>query len=119
MSMTGRPEMSTVSIYRLSIVVALCAILMATDRCRAAGPEVEFRGMVVTTAYNTDWPSQPGLYEGALDNEIEAILNRAEELNFNAIILQVRAFGDRIRDNSHIARRFPDSEPWSRAVATD
>ena len=86
------------------------------EAAMAAAPPPEFRGMVVTTAFNMDWPSQPSLYWEVADSEIEAIVSRAEELNFNAIILQVRAFGDRIRRDSNIAAREPTAEPWSPAL---
>src|SRR5688572_22135847 len=59
-------------------------------------PDAEFRGMFVTTAYNKDWPSRRGLHKNMQRNEMRAVVRRAKELNCNVIILQVRAFGDRI-----------------------
>ncbi len=80
----------------------------------AAGSDEELRGMFVTTAYNADWPSRPGLTPDQLRSEIYAIVNRAQELKFNAIFLQVRAFGDRIYRNTG----YPEIH-WSQSVTYD
>jgi hypothetical protein len=61
-----------------------------------AAPNTELRGLFVTTAFNTDWPSQPGLDRYMAEDEMRAIIARAQDLNCNAIFLQLRAFGDRI-----------------------
>src|SRR5688572_4673547 len=37
---------------------------------------VEFRGMFVTTAYNKDWPSRPGLHVNVQRNEMRAVVMR-------------------------------------------
>lgn len=79
-------------------------------------PTTEFRAVFVTTAYNLDWPSKPGLHYRVMDDEIRAVVNRAKELNCNVIILQIRAFGDRIHRGSNIPDRVPASEPWSTAL---
>jgi hypothetical protein len=75
-------------------------------------PLREFRGLFVTTAWNLDWPSRPGLHWRVQADEIHAIVRRAKELNCNVIILQVRAFGDRIYRNTSIQ----PSEPWAAAL---
>src|SRR4051812_46518040 len=58
-----------------------------------ASPDEEVRAMFVTTAYNADWPSQPGLPKNVQQNEMDAAIIRAKELNCNTIFLQVRSFG--------------------------
>ena len=42
---------------------------------------------------NIDWPSRPGLSTWQQKSELIAILDRAKELNLNAILLQVRPAG--------------------------
>jgi uncharacterized lipoprotein YddW (UPF0748 family) len=66
--------------------------------------------MFVTTANNIDWPSQAGLHALVQQNEIDAIVNRAKEMNCNTIFLQVRAYGDRMYTTTAI------NEPWSLAL---
>ena len=65
----------------------------------------EFRGVWVASVANIDWPSQPGLPVAQQKTELLNILNRMEELNLNALVLQVRPNGDAFY-NSAI-------EPWS------
>jgi hypothetical protein len=65
-------------------------------------PDAEFRGVFVTTAYNKDWPSRPGLHKDVQQNEMRAVIHRAKELNCNAVILQVRSFGDRIYEETKL-----------------
>jgi uncharacterized lipoprotein YddW (UPF0748 family) len=70
-------------------------------------PEVrrEFRGVWVATVDNIDWPSRPGLPADSQRAELAAILDRAVELNLNAIVLQVRPAADAL---------YPSRlEPWS------
>jgi hypothetical protein len=106
------------------ILIASVGLTMLEVGCRAPGPNGrglgdtpeaplrEFRAVFVTTAYNLDWPSKPGLHWRLLTDEINAIVRRTKELNCNVIILQVRAFGDRI----HRRSRLPASEPWAAAL---
>jgi uncharacterized lipoprotein YddW (UPF0748 family) len=65
----------------------------------------EFRGVWVATIGNIDWPSQPGLPVAQQKAELSAILDRAVQLNLNAVILQVRPCGDALYDSR--------IEPWS------
>jgi uncharacterized lipoprotein YddW (UPF0748 family) len=65
----------------------------------------EFRAAWVATVNNIDWPSKPGLPAEQQKRELEAILDKAVELNLNAIILQVRPAADAL---------YPSKlEPWS------
>lgn len=65
----------------------------------------EFRGVWVATVANIDWPSKPGLPTAQQRAEIDAILDRAQALKLNAIVLQVRPAADAM---------YPSSlEPWS------
>ncbi|HEY9668860.1 MAG TPA: family 10 glycosylhydrolase [Coleofasciculaceae cyanobacterium] len=65
----------------------------------------EFRGAWVTTAWNSDWPSKPGLSADQQKAEFIAIVNRLQALNFNALILQIRPEGDALYASQ--------LEPWS------
>jgi uncharacterized lipoprotein YddW (UPF0748 family) len=65
----------------------------------------EFRAAWVSTVANIDWPSRKDLNVSQQRAEIIAIVNRAKELNMNALILQVRPSADAI---------YPSAiEPWS------
>lgn len=98
-----------IRVFRLSfflstlIAVALVAI-GAPHRADAASPE--FRGAWVASVYNIDWPSKTGLSPAAQKAELIQLLNKAQELNLNAILLQVRPESDALYSSS--------KEPWSR-----
>jgi uncharacterized lipoprotein YddW (UPF0748 family) len=65
----------------------------------------EFRGAWVATVANIDWPSKPGLSAATLRKEALAILNRAQQVGLNALVLQVRPACDAI---------YPSTlEPWT------
>ena len=69
----------------------------------------EFRAAWVATVANIDWPSKPGLSSEQQRQEALALLNRAQALNLNALILQVRPAGDAI---------YPSTlEPWSETLS--
>lgn len=70
-------------------------------------PEIdrELRGVWVATVSNIDWPSEPGLPTDRQQAEVRAILDHAEELNMNVIVLQVRPAADALYAS--------DLEPWS------
>ena len=69
----------------------------------------EFRAAWVATVANIDWPSKPGLSAQDQRAQALALLNRAQALRLNAIILQVRAAGDAI---------YPSLlEPWSETLS--
>lgn len=65
----------------------------------------EFRGVWVASVKNIDWPSQPGLSTAQQKNELLAILDRAAQLRFNAVLLQVRPSCDALYESK--------LEPWS------
>jgi uncharacterized lipoprotein YddW (UPF0748 family) len=79
----------------------------ATEPATDSLPAVprEFRGVWVATVDNIDWPSRPGLPADSQRAELVAILDRAVQLNLNAIVLQVRPAADAL---------YPSQlEPWS------
>jgi uncharacterized lipoprotein YddW (UPF0748 family) len=65
----------------------------------------EFRAAWVATVANIDWPSRPGLTAAAMRSEALAILDRAQALRLNALILQVRPACDALFTST--------LEPWS------
>lgn len=73
------------------------AIVPATPR--------EFRGAWVATVANIDWPSRPGLTTQQQKAELTRILDRARELNLNAIVFQVRPACDALYPSKF--------DPWS------
>ena len=71
----------------------------------AKAAEREFRGAWVATVYNLDWPSGPGLPAATQKAQLRTLLDRAAELNLNAILLQVRPASDALYAST--------KEPWS------
>ena len=65
----------------------------------------EFRGAWVATVFNLDWPSKAGLPAEEQKSQLRAILDRAQQLKLNAILLQVRS----VSDACYTSKR----EPWS------
>lgn len=68
----------------------------------------EFRGLWIATVANIDWPSRSGLSVGQQQAELLLILDRAQAIGFNAVILQVRAAGDALYPSTR--------EPWMRSL---
>lgn len=65
----------------------------------------EFRAAWVATVFNLDWPSRPGLPATEQKAQLRAMLDRAQQLKLNAILLQVRSVSDACYSSS--------KEPWS------
>src|ERR1039458_2473293 len=66
----------------------------------------EFRGAWISVvASNQDWPSQPGLPVAQQKAELISLLDRAAQLHFNAVILQIRPSSDALYASP--------IEPWS------
>jgi uncharacterized lipoprotein YddW (UPF0748 family) len=69
----------------------------------------EFRGLWIATVANIDWPTRSDLTMAQQQAELRLILDRAQAIGFNAVILQVRAAGDAL---------YPSAlEPWMRSLA--
>jgi len=84
---------------------ALFSTLVAADTLRVPAVEREFRGVWVASVANIDWPSKPGLPVETQQAELLAILDRAQGLRLNAVLLQIRPAGDALYASS--------LEPWS------
>ena len=70
----------------------------------------EFRGVWVATVNNIDWPSKKNLNPTKQKAELIKLLDQFKDLNFNAIIFQIRPTADAFYNSSY--------EPWS-AYLTD
>lgn len=87
----------------------LIALLLFHSLKAEAQVKRELRGVWITTQYNLDWPSKPGLEAPQQKNELIAIMDRLERLNFNAVFFQIRGAGDAL---------YPSQEaPWSKALS--
>ncbi|GAA4937864.1 glycoside hydrolase family 10 protein [Actinoplanes utahensis] len=73
-----------------------------TQKVRAAR---ELRGMWLTTVYNIDWPSRPGLPQATVKAEYLKWLDLAVQQNHNAIFVHVRPSGDAFWKSAYA--------PWS------
>jgi uncharacterized lipoprotein YddW (UPF0748 family) len=103
------------STFFLAAVAALCSGCASLGPGGAGGkggepadlprPRREFRGLWVATVSNLDWPSRRDLSPEEQRAEAIDILDRAVELNFNAVVLQVRPAGDALYRST--------KEPWS------
>ena len=91
----------------LAAVLLLPAMLSAADENISAPPPArEFRGAWITeVAANPDWPTKPGLTTAQQKAEMISLLDRAQQLHFNAIFFQVRPACDAFYSSA--------IEPWS------
>src|SRR5580658_10418886 len=78
---------------------------VASEVAAPPPPQREFRAAWIATVGNIDWPSKPGLPVEQQKAEMLAILNKAANLNLNAVVLQVRPACDAIYESR--------IEPWS------
>ena len=72
-------------------------------------PGREFRAVWVATVGNIDWPTRPGLPAEAQRGEAIGILEQAQALGLNAVVLQVRTATD--------ALYATELEPWSAVLS--
>ena len=94
-------------------VDVMIAFLLASAMCSTATaqstplpqPPREFRAAWIASVANIDWPSKPGLSAADQQQEMVRILDRAQELNLNALIFQVRPAADALYESQ--------LEPWS------
>lgn len=86
----------------LAISLASCSSLQSYKK----HPKTEFRGVWIATVVNIDWPKN-GLDEiEKQKKDYLEILNFYQDLNFNTVIVQIRAAGDSFYKS--------DYAPWSR-----
>src|SRR4051812_31029305 len=91
--------------------IVLCGLVACTTLTLKAAnlippqPPREFRAGWVPSVGNIQWPSKKGLPVAEQKSELLTILDRAEQLKLNAIILQVRPACDALYASK--------LEPWS------
>lgn len=88
----------------LLCLVATCSA-QSVNTSDLPQPRRELRAVWVATVVNIDWPSAAGLTVDQQQAEMVRILDRARDLNLNAIILQVRPAADAFYESR--------LEPWS------
>src|SRR3954451_14342217 len=95
-----------------SVLLLLSSVGCAQQSAAASNPSLEpppapreFRGVWVATVGNIDWPSKPGLSTADQQAEAIRILDKAAELNMNAVVFQVRPACDAMYESK--------IEPWS------
>lgn len=71
--------------------------------------QLEMRGVWVSSVYNLDYPSRPGLSEAQLKKEADTIVEQAADWGMTTIFLQVRPAGDAL---------YPSKlAPWSSVLS--
>ena len=99
---------STSSLRVASAAVLLLVALVSREAASQTDPPVlrrEFRAAWIASVANIDWPSRPGLTSWQQQAELRAMLDRAVDLNLNAVMLQVRPAADALYASPY--------EPWS------
>ena len=106
-------------VKKLGLLLALSALFLLVS-CGVAplsnennasnvNSDREFRGVWVSTVFNLDYPSKPGLDEKTLKEEALFLLDKAQEMGINAVVLQVRPCGDAIYPSKFY--------PWSEYIS--
>jgi uncharacterized lipoprotein YddW (UPF0748 family) len=80
-------------------------LLITLSLAGALPPKREFRGVWIATVNQLDWPSVPGAPANEQQQELLKMLDKLEQLNFNAVIFQVRPSADAFYRS--------ETEPWS------
>ena len=75
---------------RILLCLPLLLLLMV---CPARAARLDMRGVWVSTVYNLDWPSRPGLSESQLKAEADAVIAKGQEM-----LHTIRAENDAIPD---------------------
>ncbi|MGL4367536.1 MAG: glycoside hydrolase family 10 protein [Brevinemataceae bacterium] len=84
----------------------VCLFLFIPAVLFGGSPKRELRAAWIATVFNIDWPSQSGLPAELQQKELINILDRLQEMKFNAAILQVKPSSDAFYQSK--------LSPWSR-----
>lgn len=95
----------------ISIIVMIAVTFAVNSHCSPSEAEVsgesgEMRGVWVSTVFGIDFPSAEGLSADRLRGELDAIVQNAADMGFNAIFFQVRPACDAMYKS--------DIFPWSK-----
>ena len=97
--------MRAILIITLFLVLSSCA---TTRIAQDPQPKREFRGVWLATVVNIDWPLRPMLDWPIQQQGYIQLLDHYRELNFNAVIVQIRTAGDAF---------YPTTlAPWSKYI---
>lgn len=91
--------------YFSSITFILLLIFTTLSEAQTVNPKSEFRAVWVATVVNLDWPSSRNLSTAQQKSELITMLDELKELNFNAVVFQVRSVCDAMYNSAY--------EPWS------
>ena len=86
-------------------ILATAAEVYVPSNSRPPAVPREFRGVWLASVKNIDWPSRPGLTTAQQKVELQTLLDRAQRLRLNAVLLQVRPSCDALYASK--------IEPWS------
>jgi uncharacterized lipoprotein YddW (UPF0748 family) len=105
--MTSIFNKKAVLISLLLIGIASPVKSQSTPRQEIKPPTVtrEFRAAWIATVANIDFPSKPGLTTKEQKAELIALLDKAAEMNLNAVVFQIRPISDSLYASPY--------EPWS------
>lgn len=103
----GIPFLFTEVFMKRAIVCSLMLLVLLSLPALAA--EARLEGVWVSTVYNLDYPSTPGLSASELAREADAIIENAKSWGLNAIFLQVRPGGDALYPS--------ELQPWSAVLS--
>ncbi|MDY7393765.1 family 10 glycosylhydrolase [Aureibaculum sp. 2210JD6-5] len=92
-------------IFYLTVVISFITNLLFAQNINH-----EFRGVWIATVNNIDWPSEKNLTPVTQKAELIRMLDKFKDLNFNAVIFQIRPTADAFYNSKY--------EPWS-AYLTD
>lgn len=104
-SSTGSTFLVKAALGALLLVVGVGGGSALAAEVEVPAPEREFRAAWVATVANIDWPSKRTLTSQQQQDELIAIMDRAAQLNLNAIVFQVRPHCDALYAS--------ELEPWS------
>lgn len=90
-----------------SIVLILTLMLPQAGATQTA--QDGLRGVWVSSVYNIDYPSRPGLDTDTLKAEADTILDHIKAMGLNAVFLQVRPSADALYPSAYF--------PWSRYLS--
>ena len=86
--MPNRHESESVPFFSIHLAAARNYFAADARNIFAPPPAREFRAAWITeVAANPDWPSKPGLTTAQQKAELVALLDRAQQLHLNAVIL--------------------------------
>ncbi|WP_411031561.1 glycoside hydrolase family 10 protein [Spongiimicrobium sp. 3-5] len=93
-------------IKRYCVILIICLTSCGVFTSNIPQPKREFRGVWIATVANIDWPKKGTDAVSKQKSDYLTILNFYKDLNFNAVIVQIRTAGDALY-TSQLA-------PWSR-----